>query len=68
MDQYTTKQCVYFMGHIVFAAQLEAKCKELHKTVCGLEEEKYDWEVKIRRQEYELNELTIKVNDIKGKL
>ena len=56
------------MGHIVFAAQLEAKCKELHKTVCGLEEEKYDWEVKIRRQEYELNELTIKVNDIKGKL
>jgi len=46
---------------------LEAKCKELHKTVCALEEEKYEWEEKIRRQEYELNELSIKVNDIKGK-
>ncbi|MDK0604689.1 troponin, partial [Clostridium perfringens] len=30
-------------------------------------EEKYDWEVKLRRQDYEINELTIKVNDIKGK-
>merc|ERR1712012_1461777 len=48
-------------------SQLEAKVKELYKTVCALEEEKYDWEVKIRRQDYELNELTIKVNDIKGK-
>merc|ERR1712178_448032 len=47
--------------------QLESKVKELYKTVCALEEEKYDWEFKIRRQEYELNELSIKVNDIKGK-
>jgi len=48
-------------------SQLESKVKELYKTVCALEEEKYDWEFKIRRQEYELNELSIKVNDIKGK-
>jgi len=46
---------------------LDAKCRELYKTVCALEEEKYEWEEKIRRQEYELNELSIKVNDIKGK-
>merc|ERR1712002_781127 len=46
---------------------LEKKVNEPYKQVCGLEEEKYDWEFKIRRQEYELNELSIKVNDIKGK-
>ncbi|CAH1786217.1 unnamed protein product [Owenia fusiformis] len=48
-------------------AQLEAKVKELHAKLVGLEEEKYDWEVKIRKQDFEINELTIKVNDIKGK-
>lgn len=46
---------------------LKKKVNELYKLVCSLEKEKYDWEVKIRTQEYEINELTIKVNDIKGK-
>ena len=48
-------------------SQLQAKCKELYQKMVGLEEEKYDWEVKIRKQEFEINELTIKVNDVKGK-
>lgn len=42
--------------------------RELYASVCALEEEKYDWEDKIRKQDYEINELSIKVNDIKGKL
>ncbi|VDL93287.1 unnamed protein product [Schistocephalus solidus] len=43
------------------------KIKELYERMKALEGEKYDWEVKIRRQDFEINELTIKVNDVKGK-
>lgn len=46
---------------------LEKKVKELYKAVVALEEEKYDWESRIRKQDFEINELNIKVNDIKGK-
>jgi len=30
------------------------KVEELYKIVCELEEEKYDWETKIRKQEFEV--------------
>ncbi|VDN08954.1 unnamed protein product [Dibothriocephalus latus] len=43
------------------------KIKELYERMKALEGDKYDWEVKIRRQDFEINELTIKVNDVKGK-
>jgi len=46
---------------------LEKRVQELHKVVCRLEEEKYDWEARLGRQTEEINELNIKVNDIKGK-
>jgi len=46
---------------------LEKKVRELYVTVCRLEEEKYDWECRLGRQTEEINELNIKVNDIKGK-
>lgn len=46
---------------------LENMCKKLHDRIAKLEGEKYDWEIKIMNQEYEINELTIKTNDIKGK-
>jgi troponin I len=48
-------------------AQLVSICKDLHKQITEQEEAKYDLEMKIRKQDYEINELTIKVNDIKGK-
>lgn len=38
----------------VFSAQLEKKVREMHALLTKLEEEKYDWEVKIRRQDYEV--------------
>jgi len=46
---------------------LEKRVKELYSIVCRLEEEKYDWEVRLGRQTEEINDLNIKVNDIKGK-
>lgn len=48
-------------------SQLESKCKSLYELLRNLESDKYDWEEKLRRQEFEINELTIKVNDVKGK-
>ncbi|VDM17307.1 unnamed protein product [Hydatigera taeniaeformis] len=49
------------------SAALAKKVRELHARVAQLEGEKYDWEVKLRRQDIEINELTMKVNDVKGK-
>jgi troponin I, cardiac muscle len=46
---------------------LQKKVQELYVTVVRLEEEKYDWEGRLGRQTEEINELNIKVNDIKGK-
>jgi hypothetical protein len=48
-------------------ANLVSICKDLHAQILAGEEQKYDSEMKIRKQDYDINELTIKVNDIKGK-
>ena len=48
-------------------AQLVSICRDLHKQITEQEEARYDLEMKIIKQDYEINELTIKVNDIKGK-
>jgi len=53
--------------HGLNEAQLVSICKDLHKQICEGEEAKYDFEMKIRKQDWDINELTIKVNDIKGK-
>lgn len=47
--------------------QVKKVVETLYKKVSQLEEEKYDLEVKMRKQEFEINELTLKVNDVKGK-
>jgi hypothetical protein len=48
-------------------AHLVSLVKELHKQLLETEEARYDMEMKIRKQDYDVNELTIKVNDAKGK-
>jgi len=48
-------------------AQLKSYCQDLHKQLQTHEETRYDYEIKIRKQDYDINELTIKINDIKGK-
>lgn len=37
-----------------FPAALQKLCKQLHDKVTMLEEEVYDWEVKIRKQDFEV--------------
>jgi len=46
--------------------QLPGKCRALHKWICELEEEKYDWEVRLREQELKYNQAFIEANAIKG--
>ncbi|CAF0903934.1 unnamed protein product [Rotaria sordida] len=48
-------------------AHLVSLVKEFYKQLTESEESRYDFEMKIRKQDYDINELTIKVNDIKGK-
>lgn len=42
-------------------------CKAYHERIRTLEESRYDLEVKVRAKDYEINELTIQVNDLRGK-
>jgi len=46
---------------VVWSEQLEKKVRELYDVMCRLEEEKYDWEMKLIRQnaEVELSQLYI---------
>lgn len=46
---------------------LVRKVQELHKIMSSKEDEKYDLELRIRKQDLEINEITSKVNDVKGK-
>ena len=48
-------------------AQLKSLCQDLHNQLKTGEESRYDFEFKVRKQDYDINELTIKINDIKGK-
>ncbi|XP_037569662.1 troponin I-like isoform X2 [Dermacentor silvarum] len=48
-------------------AALQAICKEYYQRLCKLESEKYDTEYLVRQKDYEINELTIQVNDLRGK-
>lgn len=48
-------------------AELKKLCKQLHDKLAQFESEVYDWEFKCEKQELEVNELTLKVNDSKGK-
>jgi len=42
----------YCLLHIL--EELKSKIQDLYNIVCELEEEKYDWEMKIERQVYEV--------------
>ncbi|XP_076313346.1 troponin I-like isoform X4 [Tachypleus tridentatus] len=48
-------------------ATLQAFCKEYYERLKRLESEKYDMEYAVRQKDYEINELNIQVNDLRGK-
>ncbi|XP_022668190.1 troponin I-like isoform X1 [Varroa destructor] len=48
-------------------ASLQAICKEYHSRIMQIESEKYDLEFSVRQKDYQINELNIQVNDLRGK-
>jgi len=48
-------------------AALQQILKDLHKKITALEDEKYDLEYEVRQKDFLINELTIQVNDLRGK-
>lgn len=47
--------------------ELQKILQDMHMRVCKLEEEKYDLEYGVRAKDFEINELNIQVNDLRGK-
>jgi len=48
-------------------AALQALCKEYHTRLSKLEDAKYDLEYEVRQKDFVINELSIQVNDMRGK-
>merc|ERR1719430_2184236 len=48
-------------------AELQTILKEYHARLAGLESDRYDLEWENRKKEFEINELNIQVNDLRGK-
>jgi len=46
---------------------LKEICKEYHERLFLCESQKWDLEYEVRRRDYEINELNIQVNDLRGK-
>jgi len=42
---------------VLISASLQSKVRELYNVVCRLEEEKYDWEFKLRKMDFEVHPL-----------
>lgn len=49
------------------AAQLTKLANEIYERIKKVEEAKYDLEYSVRQKDFEINELTIAVNDLRGK-
>jgi len=50
-----------------FLAELQTICKLFHARIAGLESDKYDLEWTRNMKEFQINELNIQVNDLRGK-
>jgi len=48
-------------------ATLQAICREYHSRIEAVEGDKYDLEFQVRLKDYQVNELTCQVNDLRGK-
>lgn len=48
--------------------QLSSLCRDYHTKVAKLESDKYDLEYQVKRLDFEIHELSLKVNDMRGKL
>merc|ERR1711997_1035991 len=47
--------------------ELRDLCKDYHDRICGIENDKYDTEKEVEFKDYQINELNMAVNDLRGK-
>ncbi|XP_072290930.1 troponin I, fast skeletal muscle-like [Eucyclogobius newberryi] len=47
--------------------ELQEMCKEVHRKIDGIDEERYDMEMKVTKSNKEIDDLKIKVQDLMGK-
>merc|ERR1719357_733910 len=47
--------------------ELQELCKEIHHKIDGIDEERYNMEMKVGKADKEINDLKIKVQDLMGK-
>lgn len=52
----------------MISGELRDLCQSYHERICAIESEKYDTEKEVEFKDYQINELNIAVNDLRGKL
>lgn len=60
--------CTRLDCHRRRADELRRLCQEYHNNIAKLESDKYDLEYQVKRIDFEIHELSMKVNDMRGKL
>ena len=55
-------------GNLIILGQLRDLCETYHERICGIESDKYDTEKEVEFKDYQITDLNIAVNDLRGKL
>lgn len=50
------------------SGELRSLCEDYYQRICKIESEKYDTEKEVEFKDYQINDLNIAVNDLRGKL
>ena len=54
--------------NLIILGELRDLCETYHERICGIESAKYDTEKEVEFKDYQISDLNIAVNDLRGKL
>ncbi|XP_067902962.1 troponin I, fast skeletal muscle-like [Heterodontus francisci] len=66
-ERYMEEHCGQLQTHGLSMAELQDLCKKLHAKIDVVDEERYDLESKVTKSTKEIDDLNLKVFDLKGK-
>ena len=58
----------YIKHNLIILGELRDLCETYHERICGIESDKYDTEKEVEFKDYQITDLNIAVNDLRGKL
>ena len=58
----------YIKHNLIILDELRDLCETYHERICGIESAKYDTEKEVEFKDYQISDLNIAVNDLRGKL